>query len=41
LRRVVIRPLTPVALTSLEAEVEREAEALGKLCKSQRPVTVI
>jgi cytochrome P450 len=37
LRRVVIRPLTPVALTSLEAEVEREAEALvDRLCAKGR-----
>lgn len=33
LRRVVIRPLTPAALKSLEEEVEREAEALvDRLC---------
>ena len=28
LRRVVIRPVTPVALRSLQEEVEREAEAI-------------
>jgi cytochrome P450 len=33
LRRVVMRPVTPVALKSLEDEVEREAEALvDRLC---------
>src|SRR3984893_13802168 len=37
LRRVVMRPLTPVALKSLEAEVEREAEALvERLCARGR-----
>jgi cytochrome P450 len=37
LRRVVIRPLTPAALKSLEAEVEREAEALvDRLCAKGR-----
>jgi cytochrome P450 len=37
LRRVVMRPLTPVALKSLEDEVEREAEALvDRLCARKR-----
>jgi cytochrome P450 len=37
LRRVVIRPLTPAALKSLEDEVEREAEALvDRLCAKGR-----
>jgi cytochrome P450 len=37
LRRVVIRPLTPAALKSLEHEVEREAEALvDRLCAKGR-----
>jgi cytochrome P450 len=37
LRRVVIRPLTPVALKSLEAEVEREAEGVvDRLCAKGR-----
>src|SRR6516164_264358 len=42
LRRVVIRPLTPVALKSLKEEVEREAEAVvdrlctrGRFCASE------
>jgi cytochrome P450 len=53
LRRVVMRPLTPVALKSLEAEVEREAEALvdrlcarGRFCAAAElatylPVTIV
>jgi cytochrome P450 len=53
LRRVVIRPLTPVALKSLEAEVEREAEVLvdrlcarGRFCAAAElatylPVTIV
>jgi len=37
LRRVVIRPLTPTALRSLQEEVEREAEALvDRLCARGR-----
>src|SRR4029077_13148122 len=37
LRRVVIRPLTPAALKSLQAEVEREAEAVvDRLCARGR-----
>ena len=37
LRRVVIRPLTPVALQSLKEDVEREAEAIvGRLCDRGR-----
>jgi cytochrome P450 len=37
LRRVVIRPLTPVALKSLREEVEREAEAIvDRLCARGR-----
>jgi cytochrome P450 len=37
LRRVVIRPLTPVALKSLKDEVEREAEAVvDRLCARGR-----
>jgi cytochrome P450 len=37
LRRVVIRPLTPVALKSLKDEVEREAEAVvDRLCDRGR-----
>jgi cytochrome P450 len=37
LRRVVIRPLTPIALKSLEDEVKREAEAVvDRLCTSGR-----
>jgi cytochrome P450 len=53
LRRVVMRPLTPVALKSLEDEVQREAEALvdrlcakGKFCAAAElatylPVTIV
>jgi cytochrome P450 len=53
LRRVVIRPLTPAALKSLEDEVEREAEALverlcarGRFCATGElatylPVTIV
>jgi cytochrome P450 len=53
LRRVVIRPLTPVALKSLKEEVEREAEAVvdrlctrGRFCASEElaahlPVTIV
>jgi cytochrome P450 len=53
LRRVVIRPLTPAALKSLEDEVEREAEALverlcarGRFCATRElatylPVTIV
>jgi cytochrome P450 len=37
LRRVVIRPVTPVALKSLKEEVEREAAAVvGRLCAKGR-----
>src|ERR1700716_933458 len=37
LRRVVIRPRTPVALQSLKEDVEREAEAIvGRLCDRGR-----
>ena len=37
LRRAVIRPLTPVALKSLEDEVEPEAEAVvDRLCAKGR-----
>jgi cytochrome P450 len=37
LRRVVMRPLTPVALKSLEDEVEREAEGVvDRLCARER-----
>src|SRR3982074_1317177 len=37
LRRVVIRPVTPVALESLKEEVEREAEAVvDRLCGKGR-----
>ena len=37
LRRVVIRPLTPMALQSLKEELEREAEAIvGRLCDRGR-----
>jgi cytochrome P450 len=37
LRRVVIRPLTPVALKSLEDEVEREAEGIvDRLCAREQ-----
>jgi cytochrome P450 len=37
LRRVVIRPLTPAALKSLEDEIEREAEVVvGRLCAKGR-----
>jgi cytochrome P450 len=53
LRRVVIRPLTPAALTSLRDEVEREAEAIvdrlcarGRFCATRElathlPVTIV
>src|SRR5215472_9404345 len=53
LRRVVIRPVTPAALKSLEHEVEREAEAVvdrlcaqGRLCAAAElathiPVTIV
>src|SRR5262249_60858695 len=53
LRRVVIRPLTPAALKSLEDEVEREAEgvverlcAKGRFCATAElatylPVTIV
>jgi cytochrome P450 len=37
LRRVVIRPVTPVALKSLQDEVEREAEGVvGRVCARGR-----
>src|SRR3982074_10248 len=37
LRRVVIRPLTPMALQSLKEDLEREAEAIvGRLCDRGR-----
>jgi cytochrome P450 len=35
LRRVVIRPITPAALTSLTEEVEREAEAVSTGCAAR------
>ena len=53
LRRVVIRPVTPVALKSLKEEVEREAEAVvdrlyskGRFCATGElathlPVTIV
>jgi len=53
LRRVVIRPITPAALTSLTEEVEREAEAVvdrlcgkGRFCATRElathlPVTIV
>jgi cytochrome P450 len=53
LRRVVIRPVTPVALESLKEEVEREAEAIvdrlcarGRFCATRElatylPVTIV
>jgi cytochrome P450 len=53
LRRVVIRPVTPVALKSLQDEVEREAEAVvdrlcawGRFCAARElathlPVTIV
>src|SRR5260370_13752048 len=37
LRRVVIRPVTPVALRSLQNEVEREAEPIVDRLYAKRP----